>query len=189
MLKEAGSFFIIAILFLGLCVGYIESQGGSPFALPSMPSVLPAGGDSVVGGPSLSADSINRVLVSNGSPASGTGQSLHDLSLQYGVDDAYALAVFRKESSYGRYGAAYYNHALGNIICAGYYSCNGRFRSYPSWADGYADFYRLIKNEYVAHGLTTVQAITPVYAPSSENNTALYASQVRASLAAFRQGG
>jgi soluble lytic murein transglycosylase-like protein len=33
MIKEASSFFTIAALLLILCVGYIYSQGGSPFAL------------------------------------------------------------------------------------------------------------------------------------------------------------
>jgi hypothetical protein len=146
----------------------------------------PLSGTSVLGGPSLSADLINQVLASASSPVAGTGQALYDLSVQSGIDDAYALAVFQKESSFGRYGAAFENHALGNIICAGYPTCNGRFRCYPSWEVGYADFYQLIRTEYVARGLSTVETITPVYAPSSENDTALYIQQVRASLVAFR---
>jgi len=143
-------------------------------------------GTSVVGSPSLSADFINQILASAGSPAAGTGQGLYDLSVQSGIDDAYALAVFGKESSFGRYGAGFDNHALGNIVCAGYPTCNGRFRWYPSWLAGYADFYQLISREYVSRGCSTVETITPVYAPSSENNTALYVQQVRASLVAFR---
>ena len=126
-------------------------------------------GTLVVGNPSLSADFINQTLASASSPAAGTGQGLYDLSMQYHIDDAYALAVFEKESSFGRYGAGFEDHALGNIVCAGYPTCNGRFRSYPSWEAGYDDFYRLITGEYVARGLDTVETITPVYAPSSEN--------------------
>jgi hypothetical protein len=144
-------------------------------------------GTSVVGGPSLSVAFINQVLATAGSPAAGTGQALHDLSVQFGIDDAYALAVFGKESSFGRYGAAFENHALGNIVCAGYPTCNGRFRCYPSWEDGYADFYQLIRGEYVARGLSTVETITPVYAPSVENDTGLYIQQVRQAMLAFRQ--
>jgi len=143
-------------------------------------------GTSVVGGPSLSADFINQTLASAGSPAAGTGQGLSDLSMQYHIDDAYALAVFEKESSFGSSGAGFEDHALGNIVCAGYPTCNGRFRSYPSWEVGYDDFYRLITREYVARGLDTVETITPVYAPSSENNTGLYIQQVRTSLLEFR---
>jgi hypothetical protein len=143
-------------------------------------------GTSVVGGPSLSPDFLNQTLASASSPAAGTGQALYDLSRQYQIDDAYALAVFEKESSFGKYGAGFEDHALGNIVCAGYPTCNGRFRSYVSWNAGYADFYQLITTEYVARGLSTIETITPVYAPSSENDTGLYISQVRQSMLAFR---
>jgi len=88
-------------------------------------SRMPGSGTSVVGRPSLSADFINQVLASAGSPAAGTGEGLYDLSMQSGIDDAYALAVFQKESSFGRYGAGFDNHALGNIVCAGYPTCTG----------------------------------------------------------------
>ena len=148
---------------------------------------IPVSETSVIGGPSLSPNLINQVLASAGSPAAGTGQELYDLSVQYGIDDTYALAVFGKESSYGKYGAAFEDHALGNIVCAGYPTCNGRFRWYPSWEAGYTDFYQLIRGEYVARGLSTVEAITPVYAPSSENDTGLYIQQVCHSMLAFRQ--
>jgi hypothetical protein len=143
-------------------------------------------GTSVVGGPSLSPDFINQTLASAGSPAAGTGQALSDLSRQYQIDDAYALAVFQKESSFGKSGAGFEDRALGNIVCAGYPTCNGRFRSYSSWEAGYEDFYLLIRREYVARGLDTVETITPVYAPSTENNTGLYIQQVRTSLLEFR---
>jgi hypothetical protein len=155
------------------------------FLPPVIRSTLSAG-TAVVGGPSLSPDFINQTLASASSPAAGTGQALYDLSMQYHVDDAYALAVFEKESSFGRYGAAFENHALGNIVCAGYPTCNGRFRLYSSWSAGYEDFYRLITTEYVSRGLSTVETITPVYAPSSENDTGLYIQQVRQSMLTFR---
>ncbi len=156
--------------------------GFSAVALP----VSPVFGMSVPGGPTISAAVVNRVLLQAGSPAQGTGQALYDLSAQYRVDDAYALAVFEHESTFGLYGAGNVNHALGNIVCAGYPTCHGNFRFYPTWADGYADFYRLIVNEYFSRGLTTVQAITPVYAPASENDPAAYIQSVCASMARFR---
>ncbi len=168
----------------------------SPVQAPSQPAHaldlppvnrMAISGTSVVAGPSLSADFLNRVLASAGSPAAGTGQALADLSRQYHIDDAYALAVFQKESSFGRSGAGFQDHALGNIVCAGYPTCNGRFRSYASWGAGYADFYQLITTEYVVRGLSTVETITPVYAPSQENDTGLYIQQVRQSMLAFRR--
>ena len=159
-----------------------------PAQSPELPPVSkrPGSGTSILGEPSLSPDLINQVLSVAGSPAAGTGQALSDLSRESGIDDAYALAVFEKESSFGKYGAAFENHALGNIVCAGYPTCHGRFRWYSSWQDGYQDFYRLISQEYVARGLSTVETITPAYAPSSENDTGLYISQVCQSMLAFR---
>jgi hypothetical protein len=160
----------------------VSSSSSAPVVHPA------ASGDSVVGGPSLSASFVNQVLAAAGSPAAGLGQSLYDLSAQYNVDDAYALAIFQHESTYGKYGAGAVNHSLGNIICAGYPTCNGRFRSYATWQEGFADFYRLIAQEYVARGLTTVQAILQVYAPPSENDTSGYARAVSSAMAAFRAG-
>jgi len=178
---------LFALFLLGLAVLYGSGKVKN-VGIPAAANLLaPAQGDAVQGDPSLSGDYINKVLSSASSPAGGTGQSLHDLSAQYGIDDSYALAVFSHESSYGKYGAAASNRSLGNIVCAGYPTCNGRFRSYPSWADGYADFYRLIKNEYIAHGLSTVEAITPVYAPASENDPSGYISSIRSAMAAYRQ--
>ena len=176
-------------LIFGLSFDSPVQSPRQPVQSKELPPVsrMPVSGTSVVGGPSLSADLINQVLASAGSPAAGTGQELYDLSVQSGIDDAYALAVFEKESSFGHYGAGFDNHALGNIVCAGYPTCNGRFRWYPSWIAGYEDFYQLVSQEYVARGLSTIEAITPVYAPSSENDTGLYIQQVRQSMLAFRQ--
>jgi hypothetical protein len=154
---------------------------------PVLAGPASASGVSVVGGPSLSADVVNRVLAGAGSPAQGTGQALYDLSVTYQIDDAYALATFQKESSFGRAGVARETHSLGNIICAGYPTCLGRFRSYRTWEEAYTDFYRLIAREYVASGLTTVETIIPKYAPSSENDTVLYIHDVCRLMAMFRE--
>lgn len=148
--------------------------------------VTPVFGMSVVGGPSLSPGVMNAVLARVSSPAEGTGQALYDLSVQYGIDDAFALAVFQHESTYGLYGAGSVNHSLGNIICAGYATCDGRFRFYATWEEGYVDFYRLITREYLPRGLSTVQTIMPVYAPSSENDVGLYIRSVVSSMQAYR---
>lgn len=126
------------------------------------------GSYSVVGGPSLPPSFINTVLARAGSPAQGTGQSLYDLSQRYHIDDAYALAFFQHESSYGRNGMARTTRSLGNIRCAGYATCLSGFRAYPTWQAGYADWYHLIATAYVARGLTTVPRIIPVYAPSGD---------------------
>ena len=134
-------------------------------------SVSPAAGTSVVGAPSLSAAKIDQILSSAESPAAGTGQNFYNDSVQYGIDDAYALAFFKHESSFGTAGAATQTLSIGNINCTAGYSCIGRFRAYSSWNAGIDDWYRLIKDVYIGQGLTTVESIIPHYAPSSDGNS------------------
>jgi hypothetical protein len=46
----------------------------------------------ITGKPSLSATFINQVLAHAHAPVQGTSQVLYDLSVHYGIDDAFALA-------------------------------------------------------------------------------------------------
>jgi hypothetical protein len=95
---------------------------------------------------------------------------------------AYALAFFTKESTGG---ASLANgnlasHNFGNILWTyGYPTLDNVWRAYPTWTDGMEDWFKLIKNNYVAAGLHPVDQILPVYAPESENDTKLYISQVK----------
>lgn len=136
--------------------------------------------------PSISPAHIDRILESYGSPAVGTGQMWYDLGVQYHIDPAYAVAFFIHESSAGTNpawagwkGDGSTTHNVGNIICAGYATCYGRFRDYPTWTDGIADWYRLIAVEYIeGRGHQTVADVIPVYAPSFENNVDAYIGAV-----------
>ena len=188
----ARNLFVLSLLCLcykSALVGIADLQAVAAREAASHTAALAAPvGDSIVGGPSLSASFVNEVLATAGSPAQGTGQSLYDLSVLYHIDDAYALATFEHESSYGKYGAAAQDRSLGNIICAGYPTCNGRFRSYASWQQSYDDFYSLIAHQYIAEGLTTIGSIIPRYAPSTENNTGEYIQTIRSAIIAFRSG-
>jgi len=153
--------------------------------------VAPAGSSSssLRGGPSLSAAFIDQVLSYYHSPAVGLGQALYADSERFGIDDAYALAFFWHESSFGRAGVARFTHALGNIICTpGFPSCYGRFRSYASWEDGALDWYRLLAQEYLPAGRVTLDQIVPVYAPSTENSVPGYIAAVKAAVASWRAG-
>jgi hypothetical protein len=131
-----------------------------------------ARGWNVVGRPTVSANFINRVLAAYHSPAVNTGQALYADGVMYGIDPAFALAFFLEESNFGTAGIAQVTHSLGNIRCTpGYPSCYQGFRQYSTWQDGYLDWYKLIRNVYATQwGLTTVDQIIPVYAPSSDNN-------------------
>jgi len=130
----------------------------------------------VLGKPTITAAFINEVLASYHSPAAGKGQALYDLGVKYGIDPAFALAFFLHESSMGTTGVARTTLSLGNLRCIPNRPCvatgaNGYFAQMYSWEDGFEQFYKLIRNLYVAKwGLVTVDQIIPVYAPSSDHN-------------------
>ena len=157
----------------------------------------PPGQHSVIGQPTVSANFIDTVLSQYNSPANGTGEIWMRLGQQYGIDPAYALAFFIHESSAGTNpgwagmkpdGST--THNVGNIICAGYPTCFGRFRDYNSWEEGIEDWYRLISKEYIgdrqAH---TVEQIIPIYAPSIENNVPAYVGAVTNMVNEWRSSG
>src|SRR6266567_6589260 len=144
---------------------------------------------SIEGKPTISAAFIDKVLAAAGSKAAGTGQALYDLSLKYGIDDAYALAFFEHESTFGTGGVARATLSLGNIRCSEGYQCIEGYRAYGSWIAGYEDWYRLIRNLYIGEWrLTTVEQIVPKYAPGSENDVAGYIAAVLKDVSTWRAG-
>jgi hypothetical protein len=138
---------------------------------------------------SLSATQIDSILATYGSPAVGMGQAFYDEGKKRGIDDAYAVAFFIHESGAGTAGAAVDNKSTGNIVCAGWHSCpDGRFRRYASWEEGIVDWYRLIDVEYVQdRGITDINAVIPIYAPSFENDVQGYQNVVAQTVAGWRR--
>ncbi|NNJ09879.1 hypothetical protein EKD04_006025 [Chloroflexales bacterium ZM16-3] len=157
----------------------------------------PAGDYALQSAPSLTAQQIDAILASYGSPAAGTGAAWYNLGKKYGIDPAFAIAFFIHESSAGtnsqwaglKPGGAS-THNVGNIICAGYATCYGRFRDYASWDAGIEDWYRLIDVEYIqGRGTRTVQDIIPIYAPSFENDVQAYINSVTSMVDGWRING
>src|SRR6266566_9389053 len=126
--KEITHMRALEALFLGIvlvCLAAIALPAiSNPGKLATAMKYLQTGhtsGSSVVGGPSLSAAKIDAILSSAGSPAQGSGRTFYNDSLTYSIDDAYALAFFKHESTFGLYGAARETLGIGNINCtAGY---------------------------------------------------------------------
>ena len=147
----------------------------------------PVGDYTVEGPPSLTPQQIDAILSSYGSPAAGTGNDWYNLGLRYGIDPAFAVAFFIHESGAGTNPnwaglkpGGRTTHNIGNIICAGYPTCYGRFRDYSSWAEGIEDWYRLIAVEYIqGRGTRTVAEIIPIYAPAFENDVQGYINVVQ----------
>lgn len=176
-------------------------SGGSAILQPAVPAVdipyTPPGEHTVMGAPTLSPSDIDAILRQFGSPAVGTGQDWYDLGIKYSIDPAYAVAFFIHESSAGTNPAwagmksdGSTTHNVGNIICAGYPTCYGRFRDYESWYVGIEDWYKLISREYIrdreAH---TVEQIIPIYAPSFENDVQQYVNVVVQMVENWRRNG
>jgi hypothetical protein len=129
----------------------------------------------VLGKPTISADFINQVLASYNSPAAGKGQDMYDLGVKYGIDPVFALAFFMHESLFGTTGEARATLSLGNLRCIPTRPCidqnRGGYAQMNSWVDGFEQWYKLIRNLYVAQwGLVTVDKIIPTYAPNSDHN-------------------
>src|SRR5919202_1805700 len=122
-----------------------------------------------MGPPTISVAQIERVLAQYGSPAAGLGQKLYDLGVKYGINPAFALAFFVHESGCGTKGVARFTKSLGNIRWTPGFDSYEGYRNYSSWEAGMEDWYGLIRDQYVQQwGLSTVDAIIPVYAPSAD---------------------
>ena len=161
------------------------------------PASAPPGEHSMLGAPTITAEDVEAVLRKYNSPAVGTGPVWIALGRQYGIDPAYALAFFVHESTAGtnpgwaglKPGGGS-THNVGNIICAGYPTCYGRFRDYVSWDDGIDDWYKLIAKEYVqGRNVQTVEQIVPIYAPAFENNVDAYINSVVGMVDGWRRQG
>jgi len=149
---------------------------------------------SVLGSPSLSATFINHILTIANSPANGLGDSFYSNSVKYGIDDAFALAFFKHESTFGIYGEAASSDSIGNLRCLGAdYAdlgtwCQDNFAHFPNWTDGIEAWFRLIKNLYVNQWrCTTVALIIHHYAPAADhNNEADYTNSVEQDVQTWR---
>lgn len=194
--------FTVLLSSLVIIVAFLIGQGGvtlsrwlGPFShslqrvVPFIvaPPPNPPGDYRFRGPPSLDAERINEILSSYGSPAAGTGDAWVRLGRRHGIDPAFALAFFIHESAAGTHMSwagrkpdGTTTHNIGNIICAGYPRCYGRFRDYRSWEEGIEDWYRLIDLEYIrGRGLQTVDEVIPIYAPAVENDVEHYVSVVK----------
>jgi hypothetical protein len=139
------------------------------------PVPIHTGPYAVLGKPTISASYINQVLASYNSPAAGKGQTLYNLGVKYGIDPVFALAFFMHESLFGTTGEARATLSLGNLRCIPTRPCidqnRGGYAQMNSWEDGFEQWYKLIRNLYIAQwGLVTVDQIIPKYAPNSDGN-------------------
>jgi|YNPMSStandDraft_1061717.scaffolds.fasta_scaffold63298_1 hypothetical protein len=149
--------------------------------------------------PSDSQFVANKIdIILDGTGLSGEGGTILQNAQQFGVNPAFALAMFRKEATFAAPGTrAYNNKNPGNIIatgncrglpagssCIGYYgeiSTDGRFGVYPSVADGIKAYFTLLSAEYkpgTSHNCSDIACIVTAYCPPSDCDTSTYISQI-----------
>jgi hypothetical protein len=134
------SVFLLLVVWVSSQLMGVTASGGGSVLSVSLHGASPSDDSyTVIGSPTISAEFIDQVLSAYGSPAVGTGQQLSDLGVQYGIDPVFALAFFLHEDSFGKTGWGAINHSLGNSRCYGWSVCQGGYRSYATWADGYQD--------------------------------------------------
>ncbi|GCE10659.1 glucosaminidase domain-containing protein [Tengunoibacter tsumagoiensis] len=146
---------------------------------------------SVLIAPTITADTINKVLATYNSPAAGKGQALYDLGVKYQIDPTFALAFFLHESKFGTQGEARSSLSLGNLRCIDGAVCRDGYAWFPTWEAGFEAWYQLIRNLYVAGwGRTTVDQIIPKYAPAADHNDEqAYINSVKHAIDVWRNGG
>jgi hypothetical protein len=166
---------VLILLLLGTPVAY--AQGKAVFVPPT-----------------ISVATFRGVLEQAQSPALAEAEAIYQVGVRQGVDPAFLLAIFARESSYGTSttvgrradGSPTMNWA--NLACEGYPRCyNGR-REYPSWTAGADDFAGVLVDDYRSQNLQTVESIIPVFAPASTQDTPGYIQQVLALMARWAEG-
>ena len=133
-----------------------------------------------------------------GSSLEGQGQAVFLESQTYAVNPAFALAMFRKESSFAAiHTRAYRNRNPGNIIatgncrglpsgatCSGNYgeiSTDGRFGVYANFQAGIEAYFKLLAREYKPgskRNCADILCVITAYCPPSECDVELYQQQV-----------
>lgn len=173
----------------------VDVLGAAPSAAPLPTDYL------IVAAPRISPALFHEVLTKAGSPAAAEndGDALYQIPVGYGLDPACALAWFQHESSYGTKGVAVTTHGWGNMRVSegGAYPRReffrgeqsiGHFAVYPTYRASLDDWCRYLLRRYIQRGLTTVAAIVPVYAPSTDGNVpARYVASLVRAVTAWRQ--
>lgn len=137
--------------------------------------------------PSITAEQFDTILRDYNSPAAGAGDPVTDYAKTKRIDTAYVLYIFIHESTAGtnpNWNAETKN--VGNIICAGYPTCIGRFRKYETWIDGFKATIDLLAYYRDDLGIQTIDAAIHKWAPPTENDTSRYVESLKENVNKWR---
>jgi N-acetylmuramoyl-L-alanine amidase len=139
--------------------------------------------DTIVVGvePRMSRQKFIESLV--GTPSESEAGEGWDRIVKWRVDPLFARAVFRHESTDGKYGVCFEydtkspgNTRLSTIGRGSLVSVpgKGQYVKHESWADGWEDLARRLvdpRMPYTQKGAVTIAQIIPIWAPRSDNNS------------------
>ncbi len=136
-----------------------------------------ASSGSIVGAPTLSAATVNKIFAQMGSPMVGTGSVVEQAARQTNIDDAFALGVWWTETNDGAAGVGRADRNPGSVRGSnGYPSAYDGYTIYPSYAAGITDWFNILKNRYVSRGMTSVYSLCYSYVGTS--SAPLWAAKV-----------
>ncbi len=173
----------------GVMIGPATPPAATPTAQATVPPTAPTGEGamSVVGPPSVSAALIDAALAREGSPLAGQGASIVAEGRRAGVDPVFLLAFVSHFDLHAPLPAAAHN--VGHVRATPGEAALDGYRVYPTWHAGIAAWYALIRGQYVGRwGLKTLDAIVPVYAPSTPAGVESELADLRAMVTAWRAG-
>jgi hypothetical protein len=138
--------------------------------------------------PSITAEQFDTILRDYNSPAAGVGIPITAYAKEKQIDTAYVLYMFIQESTAGtspNWNAATRNP--GNIICAGYSTCIGRFRQYSTWEEGFKAQIDLLADYRDTNNIQDIDTAMHKWAPPSENDTAAYIDTLKQHVDTWRK--
>lgn len=139
----------------------------------------------VLAPPSVSASLVNAVLARERSPLAGLGAYIVAAGQRSGIDPVFLLAVVSYFDMRHPLPAAAHN--VGHIRASGHAPVLDGYHVYPTWRAGIDAWYTLIHGLYVARWhLRTLDAIVPVYAPSTRAGVEAELAALRAMVTAWR---
>jgi DNA repair ATPase RecN len=126
-------------------------------------------------------NAINSELNKAGSPLTGQGQFIIEMSQKYGIPVEIALAMWKVEGNYGTAGAAVANKNPGNLRASPFAAgTNGGFALFDSWQAGIEGFFKLLSentfgyktdvDKYKGGDLSALLDLIKTYAPAGDNN-------------------
>lgn len=161
-----------------------------------------------IGPPTMSAEGFEQVLIAASSPAAATARQCYEAICFYGVDPAFALAIYCHESTYGKKGKALRTLNWGNCRWGAFADYNTEwdhpegkwawYRGADAWIRSAKDCARLLK-KYADEKMSfspcrlhaehkTPPAIFHHWAPSADGNApAAYAAHVERLVETYRK--